>query len=325
MKISDSDIEMQASYQHEKKVEHSFKFSIQLLAVEEEEGKVVTDKDEQLGKGLPEVEALSLPEERQNQFSFSWFYNLIMGEIGLGSGQEDFDPFSFGHSKQPGQIQMTKECHSYFYEYERVDFSFSGGIKTDDGRSISLNHSYMMEREFEKEVHELEINQRPFIDPLVINFAKSAVELDKSQTFEFDLDNDGALDDIHFVQAGSGFLTLDKNQDGKVNQGSELFGTLSGNGFHELAEYDLDTNGWIDENDAVFNQLGLWTLDSEGERSVKSLAEADIGAIHLGHQSTPFHITDENNQALAFIRSSGLALSEEEGTVRTVQQIDLSV
>ena len=40
---------------------------------------------------------------------------------------------------------------------------------------------------------------------------------------------------------------LDINEDGKINDGKELFGTASGNGFGDLAAYDQDNNGWIDE------------------------------------------------------------------------------
>ena len=52
--------------------------------------------------------------------------------------------------------------------------------------------------------------------------------------------------------SGSGFLALDKNGNGKIDDGSELFGTKSGDGFADLAEYDSDGNGWIDEKGRVY-------------------------------------------------------------------------
>ena len=48
---------------------------------------------------------------------------------------------------------------------------------------------------------------------------------------DFDVDSDGQADKGVDAAAGSGFLALDKNSDGKVNNGSELFGAQSGNGF----------------------------------------------------------------------------------------------
>ena len=60
------------------------------------------------------------------------------------------------------------------------------------------------------------------------------------------------------------FLALDLNGDGRINNGSELFGALSGNGFADLAQYDSDANGWIDENDEIFQRLKVWSGADDG-------------------------------------------------------------
>ena len=44
------------------------------------------------------------------------------------------------------------------------------------------------------------------------------------------------------METGNAFLSLDKNSDGIINDGSELFGAASGNGFADLAKYDEDGN-----------------------------------------------------------------------------------
>lgn len=51
------------------------------------------------------------------------------------------------------------------------------------------------------------------------------------------------------VRPGGVFLALDKNGDSVINDGKELFGAATGQGFKELAIYDSDKNYWIDEND----------------------------------------------------------------------------
>ena len=94
----------------------------------------------------------------------------------------------------------------------------------------------------------------------------------------------------------SGFLALDKNSDGIINDGSELFGTKTGNGFSELAEYDSDGNGWIDENDEVYDQLKVWVKDENGKDTLLSLKEANVGAICLGSSKTTFHVTESTKQ-----------------------------
>ena len=67
-------------------------------------------------------------------------------------------------------------------------------------------------------------------DPLIVNIGSDTADV-CDQTFKFDLDADGTEDEISMLGKGSGFLALDKNGDGKINDGSELFGTKSGDGF----------------------------------------------------------------------------------------------
>jgi hypothetical protein len=160
-------------------------------------------------------------------------------------------------------------------------------------------------------------------DPLVINFGGTAAKLTDTK-FSFDLDADGKADQISFVGAGSGFLALDKNSDGQINNGSELFGPVSSNGFQELAAYDLDKNSWIDESDAVYSQLKVWTKDGSGNDVLSTLAQTKVGAIYLGNVSTPFDIKNGQNQLDGQIRSSGAYLNED-GGAGIVQQIDLAV
>ena len=123
---------------------------------------------------------------------------------------------------------------------------------------------------------------------------------------------------------GSGFLALDKNEDGKINDGSELFGTKSGNGFADLKEYDSDGNGWIDENDEIFGKLKVWCKNDDGEDILMDLKEADIGAIYLGSQSTEFTLNGYDAATDGVLRSTGLFLRES-GSVGTVQHVDVAV
>jgi len=99
-----------------------------------------------------------------------------------------------------------------------------------------------MSREFSQETN-LTIRAGDALkDPLVINLTGAPVALSQDK-FAFDLNADGQNEQIGMVKSGSGFLVLDKNHDGIVNDGSELFGPTSGNGYQELAAYDGDKNG----------------------------------------------------------------------------------
>lgn len=207
-------------------------------------------------------------------------------------------------------------------EYEKVEYSATGIVKTSDGKEINIDISLLMERSIlEKEFFSLRMGDA--VDPLVVNFEGTAAELTERK-FEFDLNADGINELINFVGKGSGFLALDKNHDGKINDGKELFGPQTGNGFEELAKYDEDENGWIDENDSIFNDLKLWVKSTEGEDVLLSLRDKEIGAIYLGSIDTEFSIKKSIGNILGVIRNTGIFLKEY-GGVGTIQHLDLYV
>jgi hypothetical protein len=160
-------------------------------------------------------------------------------------------------------------------------------------------------------------------DPLVINFDGNAAELSQKR-FEFDIDANGTTEQIATLKPGSGFLALDKNQDGVINNGSELFGPNSGNGFSELAKYDVDKNSFIDEADPIYNSLRIWQRHEDGSQQLIALGDKNIGAIYLGHVTTPFQLRTADNQSLGEVTDTGIYLTEE-GKTGTIQQINLSV
>lgn len=233
-------------------------------------------------------------------------------------------------NQQPAQASagfgVEYDSHETNYEAEQTAFSAQGVVKTSDGKEINFNLQLSMSREhFDQTDVSVRIGDavQKTKDPLVINFDGNAAQL-TSTKFSFDLDADGTAENVSFVAPGSGFLALDKNQDGKINNGSELFGAATGNGFNELAAFDQDGNHWIDENDAVFQQLKVWTKDAQGNDHLASLKEAGVGALYLGNASTEFSLKNANNQLDGQVRATGVYLNEN-GSVGSMQQIDLAV
>lgn len=217
------------------------------------------------------------------------------------------------------------EYHYYesHYEYESTSFSSAGTVLTADGQKIDFSVQLNMSRDFYTE-QTMNIRMGDALkDPLVVSFSGTATQLTDTK-FAFDIDSDGHQDQISFVKDGSGFLALDKNGDNLINDGSELFGPATGSGFAELAKFDEDSNGWIDENDAVFEKLRIWTKDANGDSRLFALGEKGIGAIYLGHVDSPFALKGEDNGVLGQVRSSGVFLNEN-GSAGTIQQIDLAV
>ena len=217
------------------------------------------------------------------------------------------------------------QMQHYHMEEESTTFSTKGTVKTADGRELSFNLEFGMSRRFEEYYEENYISSiKTFRDPLVINLDTNIAQV-SDQKFYFDLDCDGKEEEISSLQAGSGFLALDLNEDGKINDGSELFGTKSGDGFSDLAKYDADGNGWIDEADPIWDKLLIWTKDENGKDQLYHLSDRGVGAIGLGRVGTQFSLNSEKtNETNAMIRKTGIFLYEN-GTVSTIQHLDMAV
>lgn len=231
--------------------------------------------------------------------------------------QQPVAPMGFGLEYDAQQTTL---------EAELMSFSTKGVVRTTDGKQVDFSLEFTMQRVVATEqttsirMGDAVLKQQ---DPLVINFGGTAAQLTDTK-FSFDINSDGTAEQISFVGPNSGFIALDKNGDGTINDGSELFGTVSGNGFQDLAAYDQDKNGWIDDNDPVFRQLKAWTRDAHGNESLTGLKISGVGALYLGAVSTEFDIKTGVNESLGTLRASSIYLKED-GSVGTLQDVDLTV
>lgn len=239
---------------------------------------------------------------------------------GVQSGKAQLQNFA--------NIMTTVRVFNYTeetYEFEQEDTSFQtmGTVRTADGREINFNVNIGMSRTFEQTFRQdLELASFSMCDPLVINLDTDIAEF-SDQKFYFDLDADGEMDEISGLGSGSGYLALDKNGDGTINDGSELFGTKSGDGFADLAAYDQDGNGWIDENDEIWSKLKIWCKDENGQDVLYRLADKGVGAICLQRAATDFTLKGADGMTNGAIRSTGVFLYEN-GNVGTMQHVDVA-
>ena len=211
-----------------------------------------------------------------------------------------------------------------YSEKEMTNFSASGTIVTSDGERLDFSLDLSLKREFSQSssIH-LRAGDAKKIDPLVINFAGSAAQLSDLK-FAFDLNGDGSDEQISSLLPGSGFLFIDKDGNGTPTNGTELFGPQTNHGFQELSQYDLDQNGWIDENDPVFDRLQIWEKDIAGNDSFSSLTDKGIGALYLQAQQTKFNLTNQENTLNGTIEETSIFLTEN-FKAGTIQEINLTV
>ena len=271
------------------------------------------DDSGNLTQDSPEILDLRSPSYRIGTESSSTSASVkSLGSISIGTG---------GSGTTWQRVTATS---GFVSESESTTFASSGMVKTQDGRSIDFNIEVSMSRAFTSQINTLTTQNYIKTDPLVINLDTDIGSV-TDQKFLFDLDSDGEEEEISFAGKGSGFLALDRNGDGRIGDGSELFGTKSGDGFKDLAAFDEDGNGWIDENDSIYSKLKVWTKDEDGNDYLINLKDADVGAIYLDNADTQFSLKDGNNRLNGEIKKTGIYLHESTGVAGTLNHVDLAV
>lgn len=222
-----------------------------------------------------------------------------------------------------GDLAVTAGQYLFYSESENRNLASTGSITLDNGETIDFTLSLRQSQSRTYEYSELvQIQERPLTDPLVINFGASTARLNDT-LFEFDLTGNGKTGEYASLGSGSGYLVFDRNGNGKVDDGSELFGPQSGSGFSELASYDDDGNRWIDANDEAFQSLSVWVQTAEGGQQLRSLAEVGVQALYVDSVDDHFTLTNPQGVPLGQIKSSGIYLTTD-GEVRTLEELDLA-
>lgn len=165
-------------------------------------------------------------------------------------------------------------------------------------------------------------------DPLIIDLGKKGIELTSlDDGVHFDLDKNGFAEKTAWIGGEDGFLALDRNGNGKIDNGGELFGdqvtlkdgSTSSEGFEALAELDENGDGVIDKNDSEFANLRVW-IDanhngiSESDE-LKTLDELGITSISLDHANK-----SETDSSTGTIVSESSTVTFADGSVRNISE-----
>ena len=124
-------------------------------------------------------------------------------------------------------------------------------------------------------------------DPIVIDLNGDGISLTSlaGSTVHFDLDANGFAERTAWLSPTDALLVRDINGNGIIDDGSELFGTPTTNGFDVLAALDSDGNGLINASDPEYANLKIWQdLNQDGisqSTELTSLADAGIVSISV--------------------------------------------
>lgn len=165
-------------------------------------------------------------------------------------------------------------------------------------------------------------------DPLIIDLGKKGIELTSlDDGVHFDLDKNGFAEKTAWIGSEDGFLALDRNGNGRIDNGGELFGdqvmlkdgSTSSEGFEALAELDENGDGVIDKNDSEFANLRVWIDANRNGISetdeLKTLEELGITSISLDHTNK-----SETDSSTGTIVSESSTVTFADGSVRDISE-----
>ena len=163
-------------------------------------------------------------------------------------------------------------------------------------------------------------------DPLVLDLNGdskiSTISRNNSNSY-FNHDGDNVKYRTSWIGKEDGILVIDKNGNGVIDNGNELFGNfttknnedMANNGFEALKDYDTNGDLIIDYRDDKFSELKIWQdLNSDGKsqtNELKSLKEAGISRLNLSHDETYKDLGDKNSitHIGSFLRNDGTTSS----------------
>ncbi len=221
-------------------------------------------------------------------------------------------------TKSVNAISKTESATSSVPNKQFVDFqTIHSEIQIGQTNSIQINNTnsppefsqmIMQERESLRISSQQEQVQQS--DPLAFDLDGNGLQTTGIKNgVNFDINADGTTDKTSFVSGNDAFLALDGNNNGRIDNGKELFGDQNGaaNGYDELSKHDSNKDNIIDDKDPVFERLRLFRIDNSGNQVLSTLNDSGIKSIALGYQNSQKAINqyDTVTQEGSFERKDG--------------------
>lgn len=232
------------------------------------------------------------------------------------------DVFSLMHDVVRGGGDLRKRVEKFIDELRALGlFGNADAPALPEGMTEASQTDFQAEGlaiqlEFEFEYTEITQMGRQTVqqaDPIVLDLDGDGIELTNYDNgARFDITGTGNLANTAFVTGGDGFLAIDRNGNGRIDDGTELFGDQNGaaNGFEELRKLDSNGDGRINRFDEDFDTLMVWRDDGDGrteEGELTTLKQAGIDEIALGYRNVNQVAAGGNRiaQIASFVRTDG--------------------
>ncbi|MGR6637918.1 calcium-binding protein [Pseudomonas aeruginosa] len=226
-----------------------------------------------------------------------WFLDKALTKTGL---DRVFDSLKKQESFQ--KYLMDKAATQSVYNYLLADLAEWGLEELNDWLSRNAYLDPIFDAVNINFTSALNFVQR--VDPLALDLDGDGLETVSSNSgITFDFDGDGLKTGTGWVAKDDGFLVWDRNGNGTIDNGGELFGVdfvksngqKASDGFDALRDLDSNRDGIFDVKDEQFGELKIWQdLNQDGiaeANELKSLDGHNITAINLDIEKS----TEDNN------------------------------
>lgn len=221
----------------------------------------------------------------------------VRGELQVSPADPGIEDACIGNGYCGMSWSTTSPAASTTYS-ATADFEATQSMIPVDTKQLTASHTTPLPQRPRTdppiEVH------NPFNSPIVISLHGGYSLSGADDPVLFDIDADGVKSRTGWIARGSedAFLALDRDGDGRIGDGRELFGdatllrngTSAGNGFEALKELDDNGDGRIDSSDRVWTDLLLWhDADHDGVSTASelvALSTTTVAALHLDYHWT---------------------------------------
>jgi Ca2+-binding RTX toxin-like protein len=263
----------------------------------------------------------NLDNQKYNQFSNEMAQALLnnialSGIVSLdgilksdAQGFTRFDPDGFSAEDWPGS---ALDWHNLMIN----DSNLASLLRSLLVGSLLVTSPYEFGKwicEDQKEWSDLNRDGKYYVyDPIVLDLDGDGIETVGSRKLSgalFDHDGDGIRTATGWVKADDGLLAVDRNGDGIINDGTELFGdstlladgSKAANGYAALREFDSNGDGRVDAQDAHFDQLRVWRdLNQDGicqSNELFTLEQVGVKALNLENKNSNTNLKNGNTLA----------------------------
>ncbi|MFN0179187.1 MAG: hypothetical protein ACKVZ0_10340 [Gemmatimonadales bacterium] len=232
-----------------------------------------------------------------------------------------------------GLVELRYRREERYREREAMSFRATGSVTTADGRQIDFRQALELARVYARtETISLRAAVQigtpasgavpPAEQPSPVPALGSAATAAEGASEPDPSEASTAQTNRAALSVAGGVVGLDADGDGTIDLATELVGG-TGNGFAELARYDDDGNGFIDEGDEAFGRLAIVRPGEDGNTAT-SFAAAGVGALYLGSVATPYTVRDASGQVNGQLARSGIYLNEN-GTTGIAHQVNVVI